>query len=204
MLLLFSAIFALVTALASQSSPSPQSASHLAARPTLAAFCKAYKPFSYPAVEPGPFKTLVGGGFLDEWMRAQNNMCAARMSAGLNGAGVPLPASRRSILTLKGRDNRHYAIRVRELRDWLIFTKQWRPQADVNKTPGRPFNWSTLPRGVSGIVAIDWNKQQHFGLYYGSKQEDPFSGTSPTYYDYAARVTFWQLPAGASDRQHCK
>ena len=161
-------------------------------RPTLAKMKAAYAPVSYTTRHDyREVKKFLGGPIDVEWTGV--NMCTVRMSHGLNGAGVKLPLRDENPLTVESADGTPHALRVIELRAYLIDELRWKPDAEVNKPLNSPMDFSKLV-GKKGILTIDWETQAHFAFWNGVVEDDAFSGSYLSYFDNASKVTFWKLP----------
>lgn len=73
----------------------------------------------YPA-DPDPLavKKAIGGNVDAEWI---TNTCVVRVSAALNkaGAGHAIPNEEAGLVTVRGADNKRYALRVAEFADFM-------------------------------------------------------------------------------------
>jgi hypothetical protein len=115
------------------------------------------------------------------------------LSRGLNYSGAPLPARFPGLLTVKGGDGKHYALRVAEMRIWLP-TVLGKPDFDQTKKKGEAFNKSALAT-FKGIIAFDI----HFSDATGHL--DAWDGTAfsseykvADYWTPATRISLWKLP----------
>lgn len=72
-------------------------------------------------------KKLIGGGIDDtsappdqQWLGGPDgDTCTIRMSRDLNYSGIPIPANFSGLRTARGRDHKHYAFAVQEMRSFL-------------------------------------------------------------------------------------
>jgi len=107
-------------------------------RPTWGAFRRAYPDYgAYPA--PAAVKQAIGGAADADWIV---NTCALRMSRGLNGSGVTVPAHFPGLATVAGADRKRYAFRVAEVRRWLPHAIG-KADFDHTKAAGAPFDKAT-------------------------------------------------------------
>ena len=85
----------------------------------------------YPdSTSGGDVKRMIGGSVDDtgkpaaqQWLGGEDGYtCAIRMSKALNDVGHPIPANFPGMRTARGRDGRHYAFAVQEMRKYLAAT----------------------------------------------------------------------------------
>lgn len=115
------------------------------------------------------------------------NTCAIRMSRALNYSGHEIP-NNDNLRTVPGGDNKRYAFRVQELREYLI------NQFSIpHHTYNNPDLKSIIPQefiGTKGIIVFtvdSWSDATgHFTLWDGSNCID---GTN--YWGKASKVEIW-------------
>ena len=120
------------------------------------------------------------------------NTYAIRLSRALNYTGILVPANVHHLLTVKGGDKKRYALRVREMRQWLEHTLG-KPTFDAKKTKGTPFDKTPIS-SMKGIIAFDiafseatghldlWNATQFSSELIASKD----------YWTAATRISLWK------------
>ena len=157
-------------------------------KPTWSKFWAEYPDYiTYP--DSAAVKKQIGGEVDAAWVV---NTCAVRMSRGLNGSGVVVPAKFAGLVTLKGGDGKRYAIRVAEVRTWFP-SALGAPDFDLKKKAGVAFDQATLS-AFKGIVAFDISFNDatgHLDAWDGSG----FSHEAKTvdYWGRATRITLWKL-----------
>ena len=142
---------------------------------------------NYP--DSGAVKTLIGGGIDADSI---TNTCAIRLSRGLNESGVPLPARRNGLLTVRGGDKKYYALRVAEMRIWLPLVLG-KPDLDHRKKAGTAFD-STSLSALKGIIAFDIRFSDatgHLDSWDGSTFSSEYKVSD--YWTPATRITLWSL-----------
>ncbi|MEW4571363.1 type VI secretion system amidase effector protein Tae4 [Tautonia sp. JC769] len=142
---------------------------------------------NYP--DSGAVKTLIGGGVDAAYI---TNTCAIRLSRGLNESGVPLPAHRNGLLTVRGGDSKYYALRVAEMRTWLPLVLG-KPVVDHRKKAGTAFDTSTLS-ALKGIIAFDIRFSDatgHLDSWDGLTFSSEYKVSD--YWTPATRITLWSL-----------
>ena len=171
---------------------------HLRGRPHLRDFMEAYEVTSYARMpKPEMVKDYVGGGLLDPQI---GDTCVVRLCSGFMGSNIVIPTweeSGRTLYTVKGGQRvnyANYALRVREMWDYLINTHGWKPYLNIKKTPLEDFDFSLLD-GRRGLIAMDWSENGHFGIYHGDRRPDRFSDTELKYFKFASQIVFFELPS---------
>lgn len=157
-------------------------------KPTWSKFWSEYPDYgTYP--DSAVVKQDIGGTVNEDWI---TNTCAIRMSRGLNYSGAPIPAAFKGLVTIRGADGKHYAIRVREMRTWLphAFGKA---DFDQTKKPGTAFDKSALA-SFKGILAFDIHFSDatgHLDAWDGQVFSHEYA--SADYWTRASRITLWAL-----------
>jgi hypothetical protein len=155
----------------------------------------AWSPFwaQYPDYTTDPdsaaVKRDIGGSVNEDWIK---NTCAIRMSRGLNYSGVPVPVNFAGMLTVKGADAKHYALRVAEMRRWLPHVLG-QPDFDQNKRSGDAFDKSTLS-DFKGIIAFDIHFSDatgHLDAWDGKVFSHEYGASD--YWIRSTRITLWRL-----------
>jgi hypothetical protein len=146
----------------------------------------------YPLGSQSYVKNLIGGEVNTPIV---TDTCAVRMSRALNLAGVQLPSHDPALYTLSGKDKRHYALRMQELKRWIA-QRFGAPQITSHMPASR-----AAFSGVKGIIAFDitfglntdgrTRALGHLDLWDGSaythQAEDPRD-----YFDLAKEVALWK------------
>lgn len=149
---------------------------------------------NYPSGSVEYVKTLIGGGVDAPYI---NDTCAIRMSRALNYSGIAIPANAAGLYTVSGKDKKHYALRMQELKNWIQF-HFGPPQI----TATRPVDRNGFV-GSKGIIAFDIT----FGLNPDGRNRalghlDLWDGNSYThqaedsrdYFALATKVVLWEAP----------
>ena len=158
-------------------------------KPTWSKFWLEYADYgTYP--DSAEVKKDIGGAVDADWIK---NTCAVRLCRGLNYSGVPVPGNVAGLLTVKGGDDKHYALRVAEMRKWLpgVLGK---PDFDQTKKRGDAFAKSTLA-AMKGIIAFDisfGDATGHLDAWDGSSFSSEYKVAD--YWTPATRITLWSLP----------
>jgi hypothetical protein len=129
------------------------------------------------------------GGSVDQ--AHLKNTCAIRLSRTLNYNGLPLQYSK-GMVTKKGADGKRYAIRVREIRTWLM-SKLGKPEFDVTKKEGEPFDKTKLS-SMKGIIGFDIRFSDatgHLDLWDGTRFSSEHMMTR-NYWNSATRIWLWE------------
>lgn len=141
---------------------------------------------AFPALDVAGVKALIGGGVDADYIE---NVCAIRVSRALNYAGAPIPAKRSGLLTVRGADGMSYALRVREMNQYL---------RDIYGPPTQQAKGGAVApgfRSVPGIILFDvrgWtNATGHLDLWDG--QVCAYQG----YWAEAFEVLLWAAPSVA-------
>jgi hypothetical protein len=157
-------------------------------KPTWSKFWAEYPDYgTYP--DSAAVKKDIGGSVDADYI---TNTCAVRLSRGLNYSGVPLPANLAGLLTVKGGDGKHYALRVAEMRKWLPQVLG-NPDIDRTKTKGEAFDKSTLA-ALKGIIAFDIHFSDatgHLDAWDGQAFSSEYKVSD--YWTPATRITLWSL-----------
>jgi len=134
-------------------------------------------------------KRDIGGSVDAAWI---TNTCAVRLSRGLNYSGVPLPAHAAGLLTVKGGDDKYYALRVAEMRRWLV-QAIGNPDFDHKKKKGDPFDKTTLAawKGIIGFDISFADATGHLDAWDGTKFSSEYKVSD--YWTPATRITLWKL-----------
>lgn len=140
----------------------------------------------YPLGGPEQVKSLIGGRVNQNWI---TNTCVIRVSRALNYAGHPIPGNFSGLLTVRGGDNKHYALRVREFKRYLI-AKYGQPDL-AHQNPGLS---GAVPQsfiGKKGIILFEvsgWSDATgHVTLWNGSRCVN-----NDCYWDKARSVFLWE------------
>lgn len=156
--------------------------------PTWDAFRRAYPDYrAYPAASA--VKKAIGGAADADWIV---NTCALRLSRGLNGSGVTVPAHFPGLATVAGADRKRYAFRVAEVRRWLPHAIG-KADFDHTKAAGAPFDKATLAQ-LRGIIAFDIHFSDatgHFDSWDGTVFSHEYAAAE--YWTRATRITVWKL-----------
>jgi hypothetical protein len=113
------------------------------------------------------------------------------MSRGLNYSGVTVPGNA-GMLTVKGGDEKNYALRVAEMRRWLP-RALGQPGYDLRKKKGEAFDKTTLA-AWKGIIAFDISFSDatgHLDAWDGTKFSSEYKVQD--YWTAATRITLWKL-----------
>jgi Type VI secretion system (T6SS), amidase effector protein 4 len=154
---------------------------------------------NYPSGPPESVKSLIGG---DVDSPQVTDTCAVRMSRALNLSGILIPGKTRGLYTVSGRDQRDYALRVQELKQW-IQNRFGPPQITAVKlSASKPIDRKQF-EGSKGIIAFDivfglnpdhrTRALGHLDLWdgknYTHEAEDPRD-----YFTLATKVVLWVIP----------
>ena len=129
------------------------------------------------------------GGYVDQ--DYLKNTCAIRLSRTLNYSGFPLPYWK-EMVTKKGADGKRYAIRVSELRKWLLF-RLGKPEFDLRKREGDPFDKTRLStmKGILGFDIRFGDATGHLDLWDGARFSSEHMMSRP-YWKAATRIWLWE------------
>lgn len=133
-------------------------------------------------------KQTIGGGANVSWII---NTCVIRISRSLNYGGYPIPNSASDeIITVRGADRMHYAVRVREFARW-IRRRLGPPELEHGYPP--PGGGDVPPAfvGRQGLIIFEvegWTDATgHIDLWNGS------TCRHHGYFERASKVSLWEI-----------
>lgn len=141
----------------------------------------------YPLGSSSSVKKLIGG-YVNR--PSVVNTCAIRLSRSLNYANAPLPKKWYKgvkLTTLRGGDNKRYAVRVREMKRYLT-ARYGKPDLVVSNPRRVPKSF----KGKQGIIVFDQkfkNATGHTTLWNGYECVD-----DSNYWKTAKKVYLWITP----------
>jgi hypothetical protein len=162
----------------------------------------------YPSsTSGGNVKRMIGGGIDDtskpagqQWLGGEDGYtCAIRMSKALNDVGRSIPANFPGMRTARGRDGRHYAFAVQEMRRYLTVVAG-PPGIDIRGMPvsREPFKRSkgiilfditfgvNPDQGTRSMGHVDlWDSRTFFYEKFG------ISRPASDFFQLASRVSLW-------------
>ena len=147
---------------------------------------------NYPRGTPEEVKIGIGGNVNAAWI---TNICAIRLSRAFNKSGEDIPRNFKGLNTVRGRDGKRYAFRVREFEKFM--TAMFGPPTikHVYKKKGGKVPDSI--RNTRGIVLFDvrdWSDATgHLTLWDGSSCADR------CYFEVARKIRFWPESEKDSD-----
>ncbi len=161
---------------------------------TLRNFDTMWDAYPNPGGTAAEARSTIGGAVDAQWVR---NTCVVRVSRALNRAGHPIPrSSTDEILTLRGGDGMHYALRVHEFARYLR-RRYGSPDVDHTYPSGSGGDVPSGFRGRRGVALFDvdiWSDATgHVDLWNGRRCRHA------EYFDVSSRVMLWEVegdPAG--------
>jgi hypothetical protein len=102
---------------------------------------------AYPTGSVDDVKKMIGGDTTAKWIL---NTCVIRVCRALNYAGHPIPHGFAGLATLRGADGMRYAIRVEEIRKYLMHM-YGPPVLTESRNPPRDGVPETF-KGIAGII----------------------------------------------------
>lgn len=139
----------------------------------------------YPKGSASQVKRLIGGYVDRDSIR---NTCVVRVSRALNYTDHPIPRNFTGLTTLRGGDNKRYAVRVKEFKKYLSATYG---QPDLTHENSYLSNLIPLSfKGKKGIILFEvdsWsNATGHITLWDGSRCIN-----NDCYWNKAKKVYLW-------------
>ncbi len=132
----------------------------------------------YPLGNASEVKQAIGGNVDAGYI---TNTCVVRVSYCFNYAGQAIPASHPGLVTVRGADNKRYALRVREFDQYL--RSQFK-NPEIHGTDPQPFE------GKRGVIMFDvtgWSDATgHFDLWDGSRCR------GSNYFSKASDIYLWE------------
>jgi hypothetical protein len=142
---------------------------------------------NYPDSEE--VKEMIGGNVNGTWI---TNTCAIRLSRALNYSGTRVPGNYAGLVTVKGGDGKRYALRVREMDEWMRFVFG-KPDYASTKKAGAAFDKSSIStlRGIIGFDIRFKDATGHLDLWDGTQFSSEYK-TTGDYFTLATRIWLWQ------------
>lgn len=156
---------------------------------TLIGFDKMWDAYPNPGEGADAAKHTIGGGADVDHI---TNTCVLRVSRSFNESGNPIPRnSSDEIVTVRGRDGKNYALRVREFAKYM--RRKYGPPQLVHTYPGG--EGGEIPPeffGKQGVIMFDvegWTDATgHFDLWNGTRTRHA------EYFNRAREVSLWIVP----------
>lgn len=134
-------------------------------------------------------KKMIGGKVDASWI---TNTCAVRLSDAFNWSGIQLPSNFSGMVTIADKDKNRIAIRVRELRKWMLF-RLGDPDFTTRKKAGDDFDKTSLSskKGIIEFKIAFSDATGHLDLWDGSRFSSEPSLTKD-YWKSASEIHLWE------------